>query len=216
MRRESGSSSAPTVELSQARNVMNSKLKQLGARVVLLRAGAGRRGIPADNPGIRAGARRPVTPGTQWCSWIHIADGVELIISALDREQVRGPLNLTSPKTPVRNREFAEAFTSATSRPLRPPVPGRACASCSGRAESSSPRPTRASRPGTRARTRVPLTDADRHTRDLIGRPGDLSEEPARSSPGSPTPRRAVTVKPTNLRTHAPAPCPLRPKLGGQ
>jgi hypothetical protein len=25
-----------------------------------------------------------------------------------------------------------------------------------------------------------------------------------------------VTVKPTNLRTHAPAPCPLRPKLGGQ
>ena len=216
MRRESGSSSAPTVELSQARNVVNSKPKQLGARVVLLRAGAGRRGIPADNPGIRAGAHRPVTPGTQWCSWIHIADGVELIISAFDSEQVRGPVNLTSPKPGAQPRvrgglrvgDISSAETADSGASPAPHVrEGR---------DRHHPRPTRASRPGTRARTRVPLTDADRHTRDLIGRPGDLSEEPARSSPGSPTPGRAVTVKPTNLRTHAPAACPLRPKPGGQ
>jgi uncharacterized protein len=101
----------------------------LGTRVVVLRPGA----VLAPDGGAfqlmtRAFARglgAPVAPGTQWCSWIHIADTVKLIISALDHEQVRGPLNLTSPN-PVPNREFAEAFAKATSRPLRPPIPGRA------------------------------------------------------------------------------------------
>jgi len=101
----------------------------LGTRVVLLRPGV----VLAPDGGAfqlisRAFARGlggPVTPGTQWCSWIHIADAVELITSALDSGQVRGPLNLTSPN-PVRNREFAEAFAGATSRPLGPAIPGRA------------------------------------------------------------------------------------------
>ena len=66
-----------------------------------------------------------MTPGTQWCSWIHITDAVQLIISVLDNEQIRGPVNLTSPN-PVRNREFAEVFAQATTRSLRPPIPGRA------------------------------------------------------------------------------------------
>ena len=103
--------------------------KALGTRVVLLRPGI----VPAPDGGAlqlmtRAFARglgAPVTPGTQWCSWIHIADAVELIISALDHEHAQGPLNLTSPN-PVGNREFAEAFAEATSRPLRSPIPGRA------------------------------------------------------------------------------------------
>jgi len=101
----------------------------LGTRVVLLRPGI----VLAPDGGAfqlmtRAFARglgAPVTPGTQWCSWIHIADAVELIISALSNEQARGPLNLTSPN-PVRNQELAEAFAGATSHPLRPPIPGRA------------------------------------------------------------------------------------------
>ena len=101
----------------------------LGTRVLLLRPGV----VLAPDGGAfqlmtRAfgrGLGAPVTPGTQWCSWIHIADAVELIISALDHEQAQGPLNLTSPN-PVRNREFAEAFAQATSRPLRPPLPARA------------------------------------------------------------------------------------------
>jgi uncharacterized protein (TIGR01777 family) len=101
----------------------------LDTHVVLLRPGV----ILAPDGGafqlmtraFERGIGAPVTPGTQWCSWIHIADAVELIISALDGEQVRGPLNLTSPH-PVRNREFAEAFAKATSRPLRRPIPERA------------------------------------------------------------------------------------------
>lgn len=100
-----------------------------GTRVVLLRPGI----VLAPDGGALQLMRRaferglgaPVTPGTQWCSWIHIADAVDLIISALDHEHAQGPLNLTSPN-PVRNREFAEAFAEATSRALRPPIPGRA------------------------------------------------------------------------------------------
>jgi uncharacterized protein (TIGR01777 family) len=105
------------------------KADALGTRVVLLRPGI----VLAPDGGAlqlmtRAFARglgAPVAPGTQWCSWIHIADAVELIIAALDHEHAQGPLNLTSPN-PVRNREFAEAFAEATCRPLRPPIPGRA------------------------------------------------------------------------------------------
>jgi uncharacterized protein (TIGR01777 family) len=101
----------------------------LGTRVVLLRPGVmlapDGGAFPLMTRAFERGLGAAVTPGTQWCSWIHIADAVELIISAVDGEQVRGPLNLTSPN-PVRNREFAEAFAKATSRPLRPPIPGRA------------------------------------------------------------------------------------------
>jgi uncharacterized protein len=109
----------------------------LGTRVVLLRPGV----VLAPDGGAfqlmaRAFARglgAAVTPGTQWCSWIHIADAVALIMSALDCEQVRGPLNLTSPN-PVRNHAFAEAFAEVTSRPLRPPIPGRALHAMFGKA----------------------------------------------------------------------------------
>jgi uncharacterized protein len=100
----------------------------LGTRVVLLRPGVV---LAPDGGAFQLMTRRfgglvaPVTPVTQWCSWIHIADAIELINSALDHEQIRGPMNLASPN-PVRNREFAEALAQATSRPLRPPIPGRA------------------------------------------------------------------------------------------
>jgi uncharacterized protein len=101
----------------------------LGTRVVLLRPGvvlAPDGGVfPVTTQAFARGLGAPVTPGTQWCSWIHIEDAVELITSALATEPVRGPLNLTSPH-PVRNRELAAAFAGTTSRSLRPPIPGRA------------------------------------------------------------------------------------------
>jgi hypothetical protein len=101
----------------------------LGTRVVLLRPGV----VLAPDGGafqlmtraFRRGLGAPVTPGTQWCSWIHIADAVDLIISVLDHDHAKGALNLTSPN-PVRNHELAEALAEATSRPLRTPIPGRA------------------------------------------------------------------------------------------
>lgn len=105
------------------------RAKALGTRVVLLRPGI----VLAPDGGAfpqltRAFARglgAAVRPGTQWCSWIHVADAVALIIAALSDERAQGPLNLTSPN-PVVNDEFAEALAAATSCPLRPPIPGRA------------------------------------------------------------------------------------------
>jgi uncharacterized protein len=123
------------------------------------------------------GLGAPVTPGTQWCSWIHIADAVPLIISAVDNEQVRGPLNLTSPN-PVRNREFAEAFAEATSRPLRPAIPGRALHLMFGKAaivitHGQRVLPARAPELG-QAFSYPTLTGA---LDDLIGRADDVSED---------------------------------------
>ncbi len=154
----------------------------LGTRVVLLRPGV----VLAPDAGAlqlmtRAFARglgAPVAPGTQWCSWIHIADAVELIISALDDERAQGPLNLTSPN-PVRNREFAEAFAEAASRPLRPPIPGRALHVMYGKAaiiitHGQRVLPARALELG-QAFSYPTLTGA---LDDLIGRAGNLSEEP--------------------------------------
>lgn len=101
----------------------------LGTRVVLARPGVvlapDGGAIPLLTRAFARGLGAPVGPGTQWCSWIHVADAVELIISALNDERARGPLNLTSPN-PVRNREFAEAFAEATSCRLGPAIPGRA------------------------------------------------------------------------------------------
>jgi uncharacterized protein (TIGR01777 family) len=154
----------------------------LGTRVVLLRPGV----VLAPDGGalqlmtraFRRGVGAPVTPGTQWCSWIHIADAVELILSVLDGEQVRGPLNLTSPN-PLRNREFAEAFAEATSRPLRPTIPARALHLMFGKAaivitHGQRVLPARAIELGHEFRYPTLTATLD----DLIGGARDLSQEP--------------------------------------
>ena len=105
------------------------KAEAFGPRVVHLRPGI----VLAPDGGAveimrRAFARglgAPIAPGSQWCSWIHIADAVELIGVLLGDKRARGAFNLTSPH-PVRNREFAEAFAAATSHSLRSSIPGRA------------------------------------------------------------------------------------------
>lgn len=65
----------------------------------------------------------PVLPGTQWLSWIHLADEVGLILFALEHEAVRGPLNATAP-APQTNRDFSAALARALRRPAWFPVPG--------------------------------------------------------------------------------------------
>lgn len=188
----------------------------LGTRVVLPRPGVV---LAADGGAFHLMTKRfgglvaPVTPGTQWCSWIHIADAVELIISVLDHEHIRGPLNLTSP-SPVRNREFAEAFAQATSHPLGPAIPGRALHLIFGKAaiiitHGQRVLPAQALELG--HEFRYPrLTGA---LDDLIGRARALSDAHLDH-------RRLaapVTSQGGQSRTHAPAP-PARcaQKLGGQ
>jgi len=62
------------------------------------------------------------TPG-QWVSWIHIDDEIGMILFALDRDDVRGPLNATAPN-PVTIDVFSQQIARATGRPSWVPFVG--------------------------------------------------------------------------------------------
>jgi uncharacterized protein len=97
----------------------------VGVRVALLRTGMvlGTEGGALSRmlPPFKLGVGGRLGSGTQWMSWIHIADLCDLILFALREPTVSGPLNATSPN-PVSNADF----TRALARILRPalfPVP---------------------------------------------------------------------------------------------
>ncbi len=97
----------------------------LGVRVVKLRFGIalGRKGGALEKmlPPFRAFVGGKLGPGSQWMSWIHIADIVGLIRYALDHP-ISGAVNATAPN-PVRNSEFARELGAALHRPAIFPVP---------------------------------------------------------------------------------------------
>ncbi len=61
--------------------------------------------------------------GTQWMSWIHVDDMVDLILYACRTEGVDGPLNAVAPE-PVSNRLFTATLADVLRRPAIFPVPG--------------------------------------------------------------------------------------------
>lgn len=65
----------------------------------------------------------PMGSGRQWWSWIHVADWVGLVRSAIAVGGVAGPVNLTAPQ-PVTNREFAATLGQVLARPALLPAPG--------------------------------------------------------------------------------------------
>jgi uncharacterized protein (TIGR01777 family) len=101
--------------------------RTLGARVVLLRttlplhpAGGFLRALL---PAFRLGLGTVLGNGRQWLPWIHLEDWLSLVQFALEREEVSGPLNVTSPE-PARNRAFTRTLASVLGRPalLRAPA----------------------------------------------------------------------------------------------
>jgi uncharacterized protein len=60
--------------------------------------------------------------GRQVMSWIHIADVVRIILTAIDEPQLTGIFNVTAPH-PVTNSEFMRELRRALHRPWSPPVP---------------------------------------------------------------------------------------------
>lgn len=127
------------------------RAEELGVRTAIVRSGVvigsdRRSGLPIDlshaslsRPGIilktDAGAfpllalpfyffaGGPILPGTQWLSWVHIADIVGILIMALEDERVSGPINATAPD-PQTNRDFAKTLGRVMGRPAWLPVPG--------------------------------------------------------------------------------------------
>lgn len=73
-------------------------------------------------PIFRLGLGGPLGSGRQWMSWVALDDVAAAIQFALEHDEVRGPINVTSPR-PVCNREFARALGQALHRPAFLPVP---------------------------------------------------------------------------------------------
>lgn len=105
------------------------KAEALGVRTALVRAGIvldRREGaLPLLALPFRMFVGGPVLPGTQWFSWIHLADVVGIFMLALEDERVRGPINAAAPQ-PQTNRDFSRTLGKVLGRPSLMPVPGPA------------------------------------------------------------------------------------------
>ncbi len=73
-------------------------------------------------PLFRWGVGGRVGSGRQWMSWIHIDDLVAAMLSLLDDEHARGPINLTAPQ-PATNTELSHALGAVLHRPSFLPAP---------------------------------------------------------------------------------------------
>ena len=60
--------------------------------------------------------------GRQWISWLHEEDMDEILLRAIDDEEMCGVFNVTGPE-PVTNAELMRQLRSALGRPWSPPVP---------------------------------------------------------------------------------------------
>ncbi|MDA1082281.1 MAG: TIGR01777 family oxidoreductase [Gemmatimonadetes bacterium] len=91
-----------------------------GIRVVLLRlgivVGPGGGIVSQLRPAFRLALGARLGDGSQWMSWISLADTVRCIARAVDDDQVRGVVNVVSPH-PVTNSDFTKAFARASGRP---------------------------------------------------------------------------------------------------
>ena len=97
-----------------------------GIRVVALRIGmvlSPKGGaLPRMLPLFRAGLGGVIGSGRQYVSWVALDDLPHIVLHALERDDLSGPVNAVAPR-PVTNREFTEALGKALSRPTPLPVP---------------------------------------------------------------------------------------------
>lgn len=102
------------------------RAEERGVRVVRVRTGIvlAREGgaLPQMARPVRLLVGGPLGGGRQWVPWIHLDDEVGLLLLALDRDDLRGPLNAVAPR-PVRQRELVAAIGRALGRPAVLPAP---------------------------------------------------------------------------------------------
>ena len=103
------------------------KAEEYSIRTVVVRTGVvldkDEGALAALLPPYRMFVGGPILPGTQWFSWIHLADEVGIIMLALEDERARGPINATAPE-PQTNRAFSTTLGRVLGRPSLMPVPG--------------------------------------------------------------------------------------------
>lgn len=100
--------------------------EEAGVRVVPLRSGVP---LEADEGFLkpqmlpfRLGIGGPIAGGRQWVPWISLDDWLRAVTFLLDRADIAGPVNITSPE-PVTQAEFAKALGEALHRPALLPIP---------------------------------------------------------------------------------------------
>ena len=102
------------------------KAEAIGIRVVLARFGIvlSRNGgaLPKMMLPFRFFAGGKIGSGRQWMSWISLEDVVAILHLALEKNEVRGPINVISPQ-PVQNAEFTDTLASVMHRPALFPAP---------------------------------------------------------------------------------------------
>lgn len=95
---------------------------QAGIRTVQIRLGmvlSPKGGsLKAMLPAFRMGLGAVLGDGRQMWSWISLEDAVRAILWILDKPELSGPINLTSPN-PVTNAEFTQALATACGRKVR-------------------------------------------------------------------------------------------------
>lgn len=87
--------------------------------VVLSRGGGA---LGKLEPLFRWGLGSAVGPGTQWQSWIHVRDLAQLVLHAVETDQMQGVYNAVAPN-PVTNRTLARELARAMRRPCWLPAP---------------------------------------------------------------------------------------------
>lgn len=102
-------------------------VEEMGVRRVIIRTGAvfshDDGALPSMALPFRLFVGGPIGTGKQWHSWIHLEDEVQAIRFLIDRDQARGPFNLTAPN-PLPNAELARVLGHVLNRPAWLPLPG--------------------------------------------------------------------------------------------
>jgi uncharacterized protein (TIGR01777 family) len=113
-------------EVCQAWEAEARRAEEFGVRVVMLRSGIvlglGGGALKQMLIPFKLGLGGPLGTGNQWMSWVHVEDVVGVILHAMEKPSVSGPVNVAAP-TPVRNREFAKTLAQILHRPAFLPAP---------------------------------------------------------------------------------------------
>lgn len=102
-----------------------SQAVKLGIRTVYTRFGVimGEEGaLPLMSLPVKFFAGGKIGDGSQWISWIHVDDVVNLILFSIHNHAIKGPINVTSPE-PKRNKEFMKILAKVLKRPYWFPTP---------------------------------------------------------------------------------------------
>jgi uncharacterized protein len=125
----SGFGSGFLADVCRAWESANDPASRAGVRVVTTRFGlvlSGEGGVlEAMRTPFRLGLGGKIGSGAQYMSWVSLEDVVRAVLHVIEREELRGPVNVTAPE-PVTNEEFTRALGRVLHRPTVLPIPASA------------------------------------------------------------------------------------------